>query len=426
MFSTLFYTSFLRLRTHAPRLYALSRINLTLPLVLLPSCFLFLSYAHTLATIAITIWMTLALVSGIVVWRRGYQPARYFVLGFCALMLPGFVILPANVGLIPALVDNSQLFTLLGGTLDGILLAFALADQIRLLRDNLEQRVQERTVQLTEAKEHAEVVSRHRIDFLSAMSHDIRTPLAGVIGMLKFALRARPSAAAPANTCASACRTAKRCWPILNDILDFSKIDAGRLSIESVDFDLVALVDDAIGILSGPGRRQEPAAALRAGAGLAALRAGRPDPAAADPAQPARQRHQVHRPRRGQAGSSAVLTAGGAAAISFDVSDTGPGIPAGTLPRLFQKFEQADHSTTRRYGGTGLGLAICKGTGRADGRRHRGRKHIGGGSVFSFTLPLALGAAPAPPPRRARTSTATACACCAPRTCAPTRSSSAR
>jgi hypothetical protein len=109
--STLFYTSFLRLQDYAPRLYRYSRINLILPLLTLPSCFFALSYAHTIATIVITIWMTLALISGIVVWRRGYYPARFFVLGFVALMVPGLLILPANVGLIPAVVSNAQLFT---------------------------------------------------------------------------------------------------------------------------------------------------------------------------------------------------------------------------------------------------------------------------------------------------------------------------
>src|SRR5471030_1116494 len=249
--STLFYTNFLRLPVNAPGLHALSRINLVLPLLLLPSCFFALSYAHTLATIAIMIWMTLALISGIVVWRRGYQPARYFVFGFCALMLPGLLILPANVGLIPAVVENAQLFTLLGGALDGILLAFALADQIRLLRNNLELRVQERTLELTAAKEHAEVVSRHRIDFLSAMSHDIRTPLAGVIGMLKFALRDQSIGSRTGEYLRIGLQNSESLLAILNDILDFSKIDAGRLAIETIDFDLIALIDDAIGILQG-------------------------------------------------------------------------------------------------------------------------------------------------------------------------------
>src|SRR5471032_949332 len=250
--STLFYTNFLRLPVNAPGLHALSRINLVLPLLLLlPSCFFALSYAHTLATIAIMIWMTLALISGIVVWRRGYQPARYFVFGFCALMLPGLLILPANVGLIPAVVENAQLFTLLGGTLDGILLAFALADQIRLLRNNLELRVQERTLELTAAKEHAEVVSRHRIDFLSAMSHDIRTPLAGVIGMLKFALRDQSVRGRTQEYLRIGLHNGVSLLTILNDILDFSKIDAGKLSLETVDFDLLALIGDAAGIVQG-------------------------------------------------------------------------------------------------------------------------------------------------------------------------------
>jgi signal transduction histidine kinase len=230
--STLFYTTFLRLKENAPRLYALSRVNIVLPLVTLPSCFLALSYAH-IATIVITIWMTMALTSGIIVWRRGYYPARFFVLGFVALMIPGLLILPANVGLIPAVVSNAQLFTLLGGTLDGVLLAFALADQIRLLRNNLEQRVNERTAELTEAKEHAEIVSRHRIDFLSAMSHDIRTPLAGVIGMIKFAMRDQ-SVRGDGEYLRIGLQNSESLLAILNDILDFSKIDAGRLAIETV------------------------------------------------------------------------------------------------------------------------------------------------------------------------------------------------
>ncbi|MEG1825621.1 MAG: histidine kinase dimerization/phospho-acceptor domain-containing protein, partial [Cloacibacillus sp.] len=159
---------------------------------------------------------------------------------------------------IPAVVANAQLLALLGGTLDGLLLAFALADQIRLLRNNLEQRVQERTLALTlsndallKAKEHAEVVSRHRIDFLSAMSHDIRTPLAGVIGMLKFALRDQTVRGRTQEYLRIGLHNSESLLAILNDILDFSKIDAGKLSLETLDFDLLALIGDAAGIVQG-------------------------------------------------------------------------------------------------------------------------------------------------------------------------------
>ncbi len=392
--STLFYTTFLRLKENAPRLYLLSRINIVLPLVTLPTCFLTLSYAHTIATIVITIWMTMALTTGIIVWRGGYYPARFFVLGFVALMVPGLIILPANVGLIPALVSNAQLFTLLGGTLDGVLLAFALADQIRLLRNNLEQRVNERTAELTEAKEHAEVVSRHRIDFLSAMSHDIRTPLAGVIGMIKFAMRDQSVRGRTEEYLRIGLQNSESLLAILNDILDFSKIDAGRLSIETVDFDLIALIDDAIGILQQ--QADTKSLLLRYDLALDLPRYVRGDPTRLRQILLNLLGNAIKFTDRGEVRlhASALLT-DGRANVSFDVSDTGPGIPADTLPRLFQKFEQADHSTTRRYGGTGLGLAICKELVELMGGAITAESRVGAGSTFSFTLPLALGAAPA-------------------------------
>jgi len=393
--STLFYTSFLRLKDNAPLLYKLSRINLVLPLATLPSCFLALSYAHTIATVVITVWMTLALTSGIVVWKRGYYPARFFVFGFIALMVPGLFILPANVGLIPALVTNAQLFTLLGGTLDGVLLAFALADQIRLLRNTLEQRVQERTAQLTEAKEHAEIVSRHRIDFLSAMSHDIRTPLAGVIGMLKFAMRDQSVRGRTGEYLRIGLQNSEALLAILNDILDFSKIDAGRLSIETVDFDLIALVDDAIGILQG--QADAKSLLLRCDLALDLPRYVRGDPTRLRQILLNLLGNAIKFTDRGEVRLDATAHTGadGHTRVGFVVSDTGPGIPADTLPRLFQKFEQADHSTTRRYGGTGLGLAICKELVELMGGAIAAESRVGAGSTFSFTLPLDVGAAPA-------------------------------
>jgi signal transduction histidine kinase/DNA-binding NarL/FixJ family response regulator len=393
--STLFYTTFLRLKETAPRLYLLSRINIVLPLVTLPTCFLALSYAHTIATIVITIWMTMALTTGIIVWRGGYYPARFFVLGFVALMVPGLIILPANVGLIPALVSNAQLFTLLGGTLDGVLLAFALADQIRLLRNNLEQRVKERTAELTEAKEHAEVVSRHRIDFLSAMSHDIRTPLAGVIGMIKFAMRDQTVRGRTEEYLRIGLQNSESLLAILNDILDFSKIDAGRLSIETVDFDLIALIDDAIGILQQ--QADTKSLLLRSDLALDLPRYVRGDPTRLRQILLNLLGNAIKFTDRGEVrlDASALLLADGRASVSFEVSDTGPGIPPDTLPRLFQKFEQADHSTTRRYGGTGLGLAICKELVELMGGAITAESRVGAGSTFSFTLPLALGVAPA-------------------------------
>jgi two-component system, sensor histidine kinase LadS len=392
--STLFYRAFLRLEENAPRLYKLSNINFVLPLALLPSCFIALPYAHTLATIVISIWMTLALVSGITVWRHGYQPARFFILGFIALMLPGVLILPANVGLIPAAVENAQLFTLLGGTLDGVLLAFALADQIRLLRNHLEQRVQERTAELTEAKEHAEIVSRHRIDFLSAMSHDIRTPLAGVIGMLKFALRDQTVQGRTEEYLRIGLQNSEALLAILNDILDFSKIDAGKLSIETVDVDLRSLIDEAVGILQA--QADAKSLLLKVDLALDLPRYVQGDPTRLRQILLNLLGNAIKFTDRGEVRLEASAKPGrnGLSHVQFNIRDTGPGINAATLGRLFQKFEQADISTTRRFGGTGLGLAICKELVELMGGAIGVESTPGVGSNFHFTLPLALGMPP--------------------------------
>ncbi|WP_189070054.1 sensor domain-containing diguanylate cyclase [Deinococcus radiotolerans] len=131
--NTLFYRHFLQLRARLPLLDRLSFVNLLLPLTLLPTAFVLLPYAHVLATGVIAVWLLLALISGVASWRQGFEPARFFVLGLLALLVPAAIILPGNVGLTPDVPFNSELFTLLGGTLDGLLLAFALADLIRLL-----------------------------------------------------------------------------------------------------------------------------------------------------------------------------------------------------------------------------------------------------------------------------------------------------
>jgi len=164
--NTLFYMKFLRLKKYFPRLAAFSRINYWLPLLLLPSCFVALPYAHMLATLVITYWLVIALVSGIASLRSGFRPARYFVLAFITLMIPGAIILPANIGLIPDLVRNAELLTLLGGTLDAILLAFALADKIRVLSEDKDHALLELNKMLAVSRtDHLTgIANRHAFD----------------------------------------------------------------------------------------------------------------------------------------------------------------------------------------------------------------------------------------------------------------------
>ena len=401
VFSTLFYLNFLPLRQLAPWLASISRVNLVLPLLLLPSCFLALGWAPRLLTFVVMLWLVLALVCGIVAWKRGFQPARYFVFGFIAVTMPALLVLPANLGLIGALKSNAQVLTMVGGTIDALLLAFALADQIRLLRDKMEQNVDRRTQELrranlalTIAKEHAEVVSRHRIDFLSAMSHDIRTPLAGVIGMLKLSLRDTAVRGRTEQYLRIGLRNGESLLDILNDILDFSKIDAGKLTLETTSFSLAGLVQDAACIMQGQADAKGLLLRVEPAPGLPQFVEG--DPTRIRQILVNLLGNAIKFTEHGEVvlAASAGSTEGGATPISFVVSDTGPGIPSEVQARLFQKFEQADHSTTRRYGGTGLGLAICKELVGLMKGAISVDSTMGAGSRFAVTLPLAAGSAP--------------------------------
>ena len=166
MLNTLFYMEFLGLKTRFPRLAAFSRVNYWLPLLLLPSCFIALPYAHMLATIAISYWLMLALISSIACMRSGFRPARYFVFAFTALLIPGIIILPANLGLLPDLVRNSELFTLIGGTFDAILLALALADKIRVLSHDKDQALtsMHKMLAMTRTDHLTGIANRHAFD----------------------------------------------------------------------------------------------------------------------------------------------------------------------------------------------------------------------------------------------------------------------
>lgn len=108
----------------------------------------------------------IALVCGIASVRSGFQPACYFVLAFIAILIPGPIILPTNLGLTPELVDNSELLTLLGGTLDALLLAFALADKIQLLAHEKEHVLEEleHTVTLAHTDHLTGIANRHAFD----------------------------------------------------------------------------------------------------------------------------------------------------------------------------------------------------------------------------------------------------------------------
>ncbi len=165
VFNTLFYLDFLKLDQRFAGLRRASLINIALPLILLPSCFINLSYAHILVTLVNSLWILIALASGIASLSSGFRPARYFVLAFVAFLIPAIIILAANWGF-PDLIRNSKILVLLGNTVDGVLLAFALADKIRMLTEEKNQALQrmEKMLVLIRTDHLTGIANRHAFD----------------------------------------------------------------------------------------------------------------------------------------------------------------------------------------------------------------------------------------------------------------------
>jgi signal transduction histidine kinase len=243
---------------------------------------------------------------------------------------------------------------------------------------------------LRSALEAAEAASRLKSSFLAMTSHEIRTPLNGVLGMAQ-ALEKDVLSAEQRERVAVIRHSGEALLDVLNDVLDVSKIEAGHLELECAPFDLEALARSAHAAFRDSAAKKGLAFDLRIEESAHGFFVG----------DAGRVRQMLvnlisNAVKFTDAGTVEVAVGGCGQGVRLSVRDTGLGIAPARVEQIFEKFVQADSTTTRRFGGTGLGLAICKDLCTAMGGTIAVKSELARGSLFVLDLPLARCAAPTP------------------------------
>ncbi|SCY88722.1 MULTISPECIES: ATP-binding protein [unclassified Pseudomonas] len=276
----------------------------------------------------------------------------------------------------------------------------ALSRHINNLADGLEQASREQhqaMAQLIKTREEAEKANSAKSEFLAMMSHELRTPMNGVLGMLQLLETTRMTDEQHEYT-ALASESTEHLLKVINDILDFSRIERSALELEHIPFNLAELVGSCAQSF------QHSAAQRKLGLDLLV-----PDDMQALQVQgdPTRIRQILVN----LIGNALKFTEQGRVTVQCQwqaldhellwftctVRDSGIGIPAESLERMFDAFQQADNSISRRYGGTGLGLPIARTLAERMGGTLRAQSEEGQGSVFTLEIPLALSRQTQPP-----------------------------
>jgi PAS domain S-box-containing protein len=245
---------------------------------------------------------------------------------------------------------------------------------------------------LVQAKEEAEAATLAKSAFLATMSHEIRTPLNGVLGMAQAMAMGGDLTDQQRERLDVIRQSGESLLAILNDVLDLSKIEAGKLTLEQAEFDISELARGAHATFAATAQAKGLAFELSVERSARGVYEG----------DSVRVRQILYNLvsnalKFTEAGKVAVTVSRVEETLRLVVRDTGIGVEPAKLATLFLKFEQADASTTRRYGGTGLGLAICRDLADMMGGSIAARSAPGQGATFTASLPLRkLAKAPAP------------------------------
>ncbi|BCE02043.1 hybrid sensor histidine kinase/response regulator [Marinicellulosiphila megalodicopiae] len=340
----LFCLSFLRLRQYSTHLFWLCQFSVVISLINIPAIF-FLS-PQLLSKIMIVqsiLAMAIAILCSAVCTIKGYRPAIFFLLGWVALFVGNLLLLMTKTGLISTLDASTTLISKIGSSCEALFLSFALAHRIRVLKSQSEE---------------VHLKSEARKQFLAKMSHEIRTPLNGILGIAELLKNSKLNS--EQKTYVQTIKdSGTSLLSLINDILDHSKIESGKLELENTTYNLKLIIEQCKNTFLHEANRKNIQL-------ISNIDPNIPDYLLGD----SNRLRQVIINLLGNAFKFSdhgkievnvqLIRSKAPLLLKFEIIDQGIGIPEHIQQTLFEEYQQADSSTSRKYGGTGLGLTICK------------------------------------------------------------------
>ncbi|AIS19407.1 histidine kinase [Pseudomonas rhizosphaerae] len=344
--------------------------------------------ALRLATLLALCFTVVIFTAGILAWWRGMRLARYFIIAWTAFLLGGIVNTLMVLGHLPN-VFITMYASQLGSALEVGLLSLALADRINVLRDKQAQTLKQAGLKLEQANLELAASNRLKDEFLATVTHELRTPMNGVIGSLEL-MQTVPMGLELTQYQHTAAGSARNMMRMVDDILILTELQAGRLYPRNEPFSLQALLDSLQMQLSGQAHDKGLAFAVERAAGL-------PDRLQGDSKKLALCLGCLidNGIKFTREGSVKVRVSGGESVdgrlqITFKVSDSGIGFSHRDEETLYQRFYQLDGSITREYGGLGIGLAICRQLAELVGGQLHHQSEPGRGSCFELSVRLGV------------------------------------